>query len=155
MWSADSADSVAPRLDQASGPDRGTGGRGTNGSLVVLFQHFSVSAFQGLPLISVSICVHLWLIPPALVCGLLFKSRAILLPFPPLAVLRAPFRPPGMLAPPVGPSQPTTPRTIHVNAPLTPAGADQLCLQPPLQRLGFRFVQICPNLHKNFVVRAV
>jgi hypothetical protein len=46
-------------------------------------------------------------------CGLLLESRALRLPFHPLAELRARFWPSGVLAPPIGPSQPTASRTIH------------------------------------------
>jgi hypothetical protein len=47
--------------------------------------------------------------------GLLLESRAIKLPFHPLAQLCARLWPSGVLTPPVCPSQPTTSRTIHVN----------------------------------------
>ena len=49
-------------------------------------------------------------------CGLLSESRAIKLPFLPLPPLGARFWPPGMLAPPVGPSNPTSSGTIAQRA---------------------------------------
>ena len=45
------------------------------------------------------------------------------------AILCARFWPSGLLAPAVGPREPTSSCTIHVNAPLTAARVGQLCLQ--------------------------
>jgi hypothetical protein len=71
-----------------------------------------------------------------------------------LTILCARFWPSGLLAPSVGPSEPTTLRAIHVNAPLTTAQAGQLGLQARLKRLGFLFVQIGSCFHKEFVALA-
>jgi hypothetical protein len=71
-----------------------------------------------------------------------YWTAATTLPAP-LAVPGAPLWPSGVLAPLVGPSQPTTVRTIHVNAPLTTTRVGQLRLQARLKRLGFLFIQIC------------
>jgi hypothetical protein len=68
----------------------------------------------------------------------------------PWAVLGARFWASGVLAPPVGPSLPTTFRTIHVNAPLTTTHAGQLGLQARLQRLGVLCLEICRYSH-NFL----
>jgi hypothetical protein len=64
-----------------------------------------------------------------------------------LAALRARSWSSGLLAPPVGPSEPITLRTIRVNAPLTTTHAGQLCLQARFQRLGALFIEICYWFH--------
>src|ERR1035437_2556505 len=60
----------------------------------------------------------------------------------PWAVLGARFWPSGVLALLVGSSQPTTSRTIYVNAPLTTTRVGQFGLQAPLQRLGVLGMEI-------------
>jgi hypothetical protein len=57
-----------------------------------------------------------------------------------------------VLAPPVGPSHPTTVRAIHVNAPLTTTHVRQLCLQARLQRLGVLFIQIRSYFHSFLII---